>query len=65
MPSSAENTRKIRKYHRQLQALKILANECVFTNLTINQLRDEFIAEVFVAGFHKTETKQKVLESRT
>ena len=47
-----------------LQALKILAKDCVFTNLSANQLRDEFIREAFVAGLRKIETKQKVLESQ-
>ena len=47
-----------------LQALKILAKECVFANVTAAEQRDECIRDAFVAGLRKTETKQKVLESQ-
>ena len=42
-----------------LQALKILAKECVFSNGTGTEQRDECIRDAFVAGIRITEKKNK------
>ena len=47
-----------------LQALKILAQDCNFTDVSANQYREESILDSFINGLHSNYIRQRLLEVR-
>ena len=48
-----------------MQALQSLSKDCQFREVSANEYREGAVRDAFINGFHDSEMRQRLLETRT